>query len=118
MARLAQRVFKDVSEDADKHTRTGALFSSVTLKKESKDAYLIFHNLTRAPYAPFVHWGSKPHKIAPNKRKSLRWVSANGFVFAKFVNHPGYKGDPYMVRAVKSAPGQFDAIVASMQSEV
>ncbi len=51
-------------------------------------------------YASFVEFGTRPHIIKPNKKKSLRWVgSGGGFIFAKEVNHPGYKGSHFLENA-------------------
>lgn len=60
-------------------------------------------------YGKWVHNGTPPHKIRPSKRKSLRFVGdadifsgsggQYGFVFAKSVNHPGTKADPFVHNA-------------------
>lgn len=47
-------------------------------------------------------------KPMPGGRKLvLRFPVGGGFRFAQFVNHPGYKGDPWMVRAAALAPAIF-----------
>lgn len=112
--KLADAVYKDVQQGADKHTNTGALFRSVRIRSVD-DGYEIFHDLQHAPYAPFVHWGSKPHVIRPKNKKALRWPSGNGFVFAKFVHHPGYIGDEYMVRAAAEAPSHLETIIKQFE---
>lgn len=44
-------------------------------------------------------------KAMPGGRKLvLRWPGARGFIFAQYVNHPGYKGDAWLVRAAAQAP--------------
>jgi hypothetical protein len=56
-----------------------------------------------APYARFVHDGTKPHLIPKQPmphpvtgKKALRWVGKAGLpAFARQVKHPGYKGDPW-----------------------
>jgi hypothetical protein len=116
-ARLAQAVFDDVQGGADAHTKTGALFQSVRIKK-SAVGYLIDHDERRAPYAEFVMRGAKPHAIRPKTKKALRWVGGNQFVFARFVRHPGYQGDPYMKRAAEAAPRHFERILRQLQREV
>lgn len=118
ISRLAQTVYADVRKGADRHTKTGSLYASINLRRQNDSTYWVFHQLQKAPYAPFVHWGSKPHVIRPRKRKALRWASGGAFRFAKFVNHPGYQGDPYMVTALNAAPQHFAAIVKAIQSEV
>jgi hypothetical protein len=115
---LATKVFIDVQEGADKHTKTGALFQSVRMQRIDSNEYIVFHALQRAPYAPFVHWGAKPHIIKPKKKRALRWAKGGRFFFAKVVHHPGYKGDPYMVRALDNAPNHFETIVQSMQGDL
>jgi hypothetical protein len=53
-----------------------------------------------APYAAAVHNGSKPHVIEPKERKALHWVSKGKEFFSTKVNHPGYKGDPFLNKAL------------------
>ncbi len=114
VGRLANQVFDDVQAGADAHTQTGALADSVQMRS-IKDGYEIFHDLQRAPHALFVHWGTRPHVIKPKHKKSLRWVSGNQFIFAQFVNHPGYKGDPYMVRAATDAKDHFEKLKRQLE---
>ena len=114
VARLADAVLKDVEQAADKHTKTGALFRSIRMRSV-QDGYVIEHDLQHAPHAVFVHWGTKPHVIKPKNKKALRWPGGAGFIFAKFVNHPGYKGDPYFVRAAADAPKHLNDIIRQMR---
>lgn len=116
---LAQVAFDTAQAQADTHTKTGALARSLFLKPDGESAYVIGHNLQHAPHAVFVHWGTRPHVIKPKNRKVLRWPSgqggATGFVFARFVHHPGYEGDAWLVKAADEAVRQFDAIVRRVQ---
>jgi hypothetical protein len=115
---MAQVAFDTAQRQADTHTKTGALARSLRLRPEGDSAWIIDHNLQSAPHAVFVHWGTRPHVIRPSKKKALRWVSGSNFVFAKFVNHPGYAGDPWLVKAADEAVRQFDAIVRRAQGAV
>jgi len=45
------------------------------------------------------------------RQKTLRWVVGNRFVFANSIQHPGYRGDAYIIRAADDAIRQFNAIV-------
>lgn len=109
---LAERIHELARDGADKHTKTGALIDSLGHgPKRLPDGWEIGHDLQRAPHAIFVHWGTKPHIIKPKNKKALRWVSGNGFVFARIVRHPGYKGDPWLIRAADNAVREFDSIV-------
>ena len=55
----------------------------------------------RINYGAFVEYGTRPHTIKPKDKKALRWASGGGFVFAKKVNHPGYKGDSFLRNAAE-----------------
>ncbi|MBS3953637.1 MAG: hypothetical protein KGZ88_11875 [Methylomicrobium sp.] len=110
---LADAVFEDVDKSVGAHSKTGKLESSLKIRKID-DGYAIEHDLQIAPHAVFVHWGTKPHVIKPKYKKRLRWASGSGFIFAKFVNHPGYKGDPYMVEAANQAPKHLERIINSL----
>lgn len=94
------------------HSRTGALVQSIYKQRVRPLGWEIGHNRQQAPQAVFVHWGTKPHRIEPRNKKALRFPSANGFRFARGVNHPGYKGDPWLVRAAREAPRNFENHVA------
>jgi len=119
---MAQVAYDTAQRQVDTHTQTGALARSLRLRPEGESAWIIDHSLQHAPHAVFVHWGTRPHVIRPKTKKALRWVGGSGggtgFIFAKFVNHPGYAGDAYLVKAADEAVRQFDAIVRRAQGTV
>lgn len=102
----AQRTHDVAQDGADSHTKTGALARSVRMGP-IPGGYEIGHDRQMAPHALFVHWGTRAHDIPrrdrPRNKKVLRWPSGDGFAFAKFVHHPGYRGDPWMTRARDAA---------------
>lgn len=50
-----------------------------------------------AEYAMFVHEGTRPHTIMPRNVKVLAWKPRGGdVVYAKHVNHPGTKAQPWL----------------------
>lgn len=53
--------------------------------------------------AYFVDKGPVPHAIMPKGRGSLVFQGRNGTVFARKVNHRGYRGRPFRVRAAQEA---------------
>lgn len=58
------------------------------------------------PASLFVIKGTKPHEIHPRNRKALRFNlggPAGPVQFAKRVNHPGYKGDDFLTRALRDS---------------
>lgn len=88
-------------QGADKHTVTGALRNSV-FTRTVQDGYEAGIDTQAAPHAIFVHFPTKPHLIKPKTKKALRWPNGGAFAFAKVVNHPGYKGDPFFHDAIDS----------------
>jgi hypothetical protein len=109
---MSQIAHDTIQDGAGRHRgKTGALFASIYNRSLGPAARQVGHDTQRAPHAPFVIHGTQPHKIFPKDKKALRWVVGNRFVFAKFVNHPGNRADPYIDRAADEAVRQFAAIV-------
>lgn len=108
---LAQTAFDTAQHEVGKHVVTGALERSLSLKPEGTDAWIIGHDTQHAPHAIFVHFGARAHVIRPKERQALRWPGGNGFIFAKWVKHPGYAGDPWLETAKQSAIRAFADIV-------
>lgn len=55
------------------------------------------------PHSLLVHNGSRRHKIVPRSKQYLRFRVGGRVVFARAVSHPGYKGDPFLTRALRDA---------------
>jgi hypothetical protein len=141
LAKLGAAIHDDVKQRIGKHTKSGALEQSLRSIKADGE-YVIYNDLQRAPHARFVHWGTKPHVIQAKggiyksykdadgkrvrkgigkggrQRIMLRWPVPGGFRFARKVNHPGYKGDDYFVKAAAEAPRMFARIVTQLQREL
>jgi len=111
-------VYNRAIDRADEHTKTGVMMKSIFLNKINND-YYIGADKKVAPYALFVHWGTKPHAIKRDKRKALRWADGGVFRFAKEVHHPGYKGDPFLTLAlddgIKKLPDFFDKLEKELE---
>ncbi len=108
--RMSQIAYDSAQKGAGRHIVTGALFQSL-FNRPVANGREVGHDTRRAPQAFYVIQGSKPHDIRPKKRKALRWVQGNRFIFAKFVKHPGYEGDGYIDKAGDDAIAQFAKIV-------
>lgn len=63
-------------------------------------------------YAVSVHEGSPPRTIVPVKAKALHFKVKGVDVFAKRVQHPGTKGNPWLDRAIKTTKGNMRSIIA------
>ena len=116
LERMSQIAYDEAYGGATRHNQTGAL-SRRLFNRAIPGGREVGHDLQRAPHALFVNWGTRPHIIRPKDKKSLRWAAGGRFIFAKFVKHPGYVGDPYLVRAADAAIRQFAAIVEDALKE-
>lgn len=72
--------------------------------------------IASADYAAYVEQGTKPHEIRPRNRKALRFPADGGSArlsgsprtggrvrFAKRVQHPGTRAQPFMLPGAKKA---------------
>lgn len=56
------------------------------------------------PHTLLVHNGSRRHPIRPRRSGGwLRFTVGGRVVFAREVNHPGYRGDPFLTDALRDA---------------
>lgn len=55
------------------------------------------------PHSLLVHNGSRRHLIRAKNVRYLRFVQNGRVRFAKVVNHPGYRGDPFLTKALRDA---------------
>ena len=88
--------------------RTGTLRQSIEVKV-SHDKVVIGPN---TDYAAYVEFGTKPHTIYPKNKKALVFVVNGNKVFAKKVNHPGTKAQPYVRPAFEAWVDTLGALVA------
>ena len=67
----------------------------------------------------YLHQGTPAHIIEPRTKKALRWAAGGDFVFAKRVQHPGIKKDPFIFNAADAEAGsiksRFDAIIDGLE---
>lgn len=108
--RSLKLAFTDARRNVAPHTKTGETMRRLrpvslgTRGFELRDA---------APQAWFLEYGTRPHKIRPKRAKALRFIGRSGQpVFAKEVNHPGTKADPFMGPAVFGNGPRFERIYA------
>ncbi len=116
LLKMSQVAFDEGQRGAARHNKTGALFQSL-FNRAIPNGREVGHDTRRAPHAIFVQLGTRPHVILPNKKKALRWASGGRFFFAGKVNHPGYRGDAYLINAATLALRQFNTIVTDALRE-
>lgn len=107
---LSQVAYDEAQIGAARHNKTGALVQSL-FNRAVPGGREVGHDTSRAPQALWVNLGTRPHVIMPKNKKALRWASNGRFTFAGKVNHPGYRGDAYMIRAATLAVQQFASIL-------
>ena len=146
LAITAEEVEVGVEEAAGKHHKTGAakLVQSV-FKQKTPEGWLIGHDPQVSPVAKWVHWGTRPHEIRAKNKQALRYVkdgifwfwfgpkskqeqavirkwvkeksSARSRVMFRWPKHPGYMGDPWMVRQAALAPITFDLALRRLMNK-
>lgn len=92
--RVASEIVNNAKEIAP--YKTGNLKKDIKVISYSHKKAVI-GNTKLAPYAKFVHFGTKPHMIKVKKARAL--ANKNGKIFGKKVNHPGTKANPYLENA-------------------
>ena len=108
--RMSQVAYDEAQRGADRHNKTGALRQSLFNRAIPKGRE-VGHDPQRAPHAVFVQLGTRPHEIRPKNKKALRWAAGGQFFFAGKVNHPGYRGDAYLINAATLAVREFSSIL-------
>jgi hypothetical protein len=89
--------------------RTGTLRRSITSRVEDGGNRGVVG--TNVPYARPVHEGSKPHIIRPRRAKALRFQAGGETVFAKFVRHPGTRGQPFLAEGLRRSRATVDRLL-------
>lgn len=79
----------------------GSISKGITVEQAGPKAFKI---LSSNEHTLLVHNGSRPHQIFPRRRGGLLRFEIDGrVVYARKVNHPGFRGDPFLTRALRDA---------------
>lgn len=82
--------------------KTGRLRNSIGIRVQG-ESVIIGPNMVEAPYAGYVEFGTRPHQIRPRKPGgSLVFKVGDKTVFARVVNHPGTKAQPFVMEAFQA----------------
>ena len=73
---MSQVAYDAMQTGAARHTKTGVLFQSIYNRSAGPERREVGHDPQRAPYAPFVIFGTRPHRIAPKKRRPFAGLAA------------------------------------------
>lgn len=85
--------------------RTGFMSRSIRAQVQKRSATII----SPAPYSLFVEKGTRPHVILPVRASVLAFEVGGQMVFAKKVNHPGTKAQPFLMPAADILPLAFSS---------
>lgn len=111
MVRMTAKITKDMEKD----------YRKTTAKWKKKPTWLREVNYSSSKITTFVgteneiygyiDYGTKPHLIVPRRKTVLRFLGSSyggsgrpkggDYVFAKYVNHPGFKGYKHSKRLLK-----------------
>lgn len=96
--------------------KTGNLGRSIRLGRVSDDsAEVLAGGIGGVGYARYVEFGTRAHVIRPRNRRVLRWSrggrrltgtarsGTSDFIYARQVNHPGTRAQPYLRPGVEKA---------------
>lgn len=68
--------------------RSGALVSSLGMRRAGQSSYVVSYGGRAAPYAVYLERGTRPHVISASGR-ALVFEVGGTWVYAKAVHHPG-----------------------------
>jgi HK97 gp10 family phage protein len=99
-----ERVAAKVVSEAKRNSPVGKGYSgggnlrqSINYVQNGGSGFVVWVN---AEYGVYVDQGTRPHLILPRTKKMLAFQINGKWVFAKRVNHPGTKAQPFFTNAV------------------
>ena len=110
---------RNLQKNIQPHNKTERLYRNIFKKKIKNgttagvldNGVLVDWKGMRINYGIFLNNGTAPHKICAKNKKSLRWVSGNGFAFAKCVEHPGTKAVNFINNSANATFSNLDNIL-------
>lgn len=86
---------------------TGRLRASIRVERRSFLGFRARWTIgSDVEYAPYVNDGTAPHIIRPKNAQALRFRVGGRIVYAKVVNHPGTRANPFLDRALQEVAAQ------------
>lgn len=80
--------------------KTGNLRRSINVGRISARSA---ESIARANYAAYVEYGTRPHEIRPRNARVLSWKKGGQRIFARRVQHPGTRAQPFMIPGAQKA---------------
>lgn len=96
---------------------TGNLRDSIAIRQQG-ESVIIGPDMSQAPYAGYVEFGTKPHEIRPRNAKALRFQIGGQTVYARVVHHPGTRPAHYVARAFQNWLGRLGPMAAETGAQL
>lgn len=80
--------------------RTGQYAAGIHTTLTGTDENLKITITDPQPLGSYIRFGTRPHPIYPVRAKMLRFTVGGRVVFARKVNHPGTKANPFMIHSI------------------
>jgi len=102
LEKVAIKVTSDAIKAAPvgKYAGGGSLRQSIQYRPHGGNGFKVMVN---SSYGVFVDQGTRPHVIVPRRKKMLAFQKDGRWIFAKRVNHPGTKAQPFFTNAVEGS---------------
>lgn len=94
MIKLGNRLERLAKRDVG--VKSGALRASIGSHMTLEATGLVMYVGSSNRVALMHHEGTRPHIILPRTARALRFESHGKIIYAKKVNHPGTKANPYL----------------------
>lgn len=99
--RLTNAVKRSAQAVGNVPVKGGRLKESMAMEIRTEGAGLVGVVGTNTSYAVYVHEGTRPHRIQARKAKTLQFKIGSQTFYRTAVNHPGTKGNPWLLRALE-----------------
>jgi len=90
--------------------RSGRLAQSLRIESHGSLEHHIIIGGNRAPYAPYVEYGTRPHTILPRRAHALRFEVKGEIIYRRRVHHPGSRPQLIMRRAAEQVLRDLDEL--------
>ena len=117
LTRLPSEISKNCTELIAEKARenaprkTGRLRESIGIRR-TKHGYEVVMGGSKAPYAVFLEYGTRPHVIRPKRARALRFEVDGKIVYARYAMHPGTHPRRIMAKAISDSWNQFAEIAS------
>jgi hypothetical protein len=81
----------------------GTMPAGITTQIEGTTAGMVAYVISTHPASVYVIHGTRPHVIRPRRGRARRFTAGRRTVHAPLVHHPGTRGNPFLLTALREA---------------